>query len=286
MIGGIVQGLSNLTTGIMNWDQSKKQHKENMQFQKDQFEWQKQQAEIQRQREDTAIQRRAEDLRQAGFNPYLAENDGAQSTAASGGGFAGDTTDQRLELGDMSGLDPVSIVNSVYNVLRGKNQYEGEKADTVIKQNEALRQLELNKQNELETEYKKLQNSTEQKRKEEIEANIKNINARYNELMNNLNISKNWGIRTTDSLNPDVVTGWAAANVAKNAIDKASQKKDDGNSLSQQKRDYYQHMWKKELQRKSMRDVISQNWDLIPGKTFKEKKDNFINIVYYGKWNY
>lgn len=225
--GGIVQGLSNLTTGIMDYANSKKQHKENMAFQREQFDWQKKQAEIQRQREDTAIQRRAQDLRQAGFNPYLAENDGAQASPVSGGGFAGDTTDQSLNIGDVSGIDPVNIVNAVYNTLRGKNQYKRERYDTIIKKHEAGRQIELDKQNELETEYKRLNNAKTNQEREQIKENIKLIKKRYEVLEHDLNISKREGLRTNDAKDSTYNSTVAAGNQLINTGKDILQQQDD-----------------------------------------------------------
>lgn len=57
-IGGIVQGASNLATGLLNYNQQSKQ-----------FEYQKELNKLQMQREDTQYQRTVNDMRQAGLSP-------------------------------------------------------------------------------------------------------------------------------------------------------------------------------------------------------------------------
>lgn len=67
-----VGGLFNIGTGIANYFQQKKQ-----------FEYQKQLNERIMQREDTAVQRRAEDLKNAGLSQTLAAGGAAATTSAS-----------------------------------------------------------------------------------------------------------------------------------------------------------------------------------------------------------
>lgn len=57
-IGGVIQGVSNFATGLLNYNQQSKQ-----------FEYQKELNKLQMQREDTQYQRTVNDMRQAGLSP-------------------------------------------------------------------------------------------------------------------------------------------------------------------------------------------------------------------------
>lgn len=73
-IGGIVQGASNLATGLLNYNQQSKQ-----------FEYQKELNKLQMQREDTQYQRTVNDMRQAGLSPLAMQglNSSSPLTSAS-----------------------------------------------------------------------------------------------------------------------------------------------------------------------------------------------------------
>lgn len=104
-IGGIVQGASNLATGLLNYNQQSKQ-----------FEYQKELNKLQMQREDTQYQRTVTDMRQAGLSPLAMQglNSSSPLTSAPAPQF------------DLASVpDIVSLMSSVQEA-RNKNALDQE----------------------------------------------------------------------------------------------------------------------------------------------------------------
>lgn len=206
LLSGLNFGLNIAQTGYKHL-QNKKAYqleKDKLNFAKDQFTWQQKQADLTRAREDTAIQRRSEDLKKAGFNPYLTENMGANATTVSGGVSAG------ASYSPNTNFEKADYANAVINAMRNNEQLKKDKLETGMAQFEVDMQVTEKFRREYEALEQKEKAALTKEQRELVEKQKQKLQAEYDTIMHDLGIAKNWKIRTSDRLNSDVLTGWAA----------------------------------------------------------------------------
>ena len=188
-IGSMFGAIGDATIGGLNYAEQKKQNAIDNEFRErtyqEQFDFAKKQYEEQKLREDTAVQRRAKDLEQAGFNKLMASGQGANagSTVGTVSGGAGGQAPQ-LQLGIQQSID------TIYNALKMNSDISmSDMQKKLIEQEIISKQIESN----LDI------------------ANTKNIDAKTKEQLYNYNKSRNMNLRTTDAVDNRYNTAKAAA---------------------------------------------------------------------------
>lgn len=134
-IGGVVQGASNLATGLLNYNQQSKQ-----------FEYQKELNKLQMQREDTQYQRTVNDMRQAGLSPLAMQGLNSSSPLTSANAPQFDSAAIPDIVGIMSSvqearnkdeLDQQDIyakkLNNLYTSMDFENRLNESRADVISK---------------------------------------------------------------------------------------------------------------------------------------------------------
>ena len=179
MFGAVADGI----VGGLNYAEQKEYNKWSKDFAERNFDFQQKQYEEQKLREDTAIQRRAKDLEEAGFNKLMASGQGANA-----GSTVGTVTPTgqapQLQLGIQQSID------TIYNAL---------KMNADISMSDMQKKL-------IEQEIISKQISSNL----DI-ANTKNIDAKTKEQLYNYNKSRNMNLRTTDAVDNRYNTAKAAA---------------------------------------------------------------------------
>ena len=291
---GLLSGLGSLfnfgmgiaETGYKHLQNKKalQMEKEKMNFAREQFNWQKQQADITREREDNAIQRRSADLKKAGFNPYLTENMGAGASTVSGGVSAGASYNPDRSGGDTAKLD---LANNIINMMRNKNQLDKEKAETTLTQFDANNLVTEKFRREWEAIEQKEKAKLTKAQREQLEQQKRNLKAQYNEVMHNIGLSKRWGIRTSDHLNSDVITGWATINEAKAQAEEAKRREEEKDQKSKPYDKYMDESTMNDIRKAHANgmslDTILDKWGHhIKGKNRKEKAQYLLDNILRG----
>lgn len=191
-IGSVISGLGGIGIGAANAALSDKLSKANLEFQKETLNYQKQlQREI-FQREDNAIQRRASDILAAGGNPALAySGDGA------GSGQSVDTITPKSTPTDLSLLQ-----SSLSQFQNGLAQFkQNQLTDASIKKLESDVGL-----NDTTVKVKLAEELLLMERKATTIAEKRLLHAQRQEILHNIEVSKNRG-STTKETAPSLLTG-------------------------------------------------------------------------------
>ena len=216
-LGSIFGAISDGIVGGLNYKAQKEYNDWAKDFSertyREQFDFAKQQYEEQKLREDTAVQRKAKDLEQAGFNKLMAAGQGANagSTVGTVSGTAGGQAPQ-LELGIQQSID------TIYNAL---------------KMNSDLSMSDMQKK------LIEQQIISEQIKSDLDISNAKNIDAKTKEILYNYNKSRNMNLRTTDAVEQKYNTAKAViAETTKAAAEGIKNAQDSYNRNRKAKQEY------------------------------------------------
>lgn len=169
MFGALADGI----VGGLNYEEQKKFNEWQKDFSERNFQFQQHQYEEQKQREDTAVQRRAADLEQAGFNKLMAAGQGANAGSTVGTVSPAGQAPQ-LQLGIQQSID------TIYNALKMKNDLSMSETQRRLIEEQIL---------------------TEATNRDLAISNAENIDAKTKEILYNYNKSRDLGLRTTDTMN-------------------------------------------------------------------------------------
>lgn len=166
--GAIADGI----VGGLNYKNQKEYQEWNEDFSERNLQFQQQQYEEQKQREDTAVQRRAQDLEQAGFNKLMAAGQGANAGSTVGAVSPSGQAPQ-LQLGIQQSID------TIYNALKMTNDLS---------------------MSEMQRKLIEQQIISEATNRDLTIANEKNVSQKTKEMLYNYNKSRDLGLRTTDTM--------------------------------------------------------------------------------------
>lgn len=157
--GGLLGGVFGIIQNERNISFQKEQNEKQMAWNREQFDYQKGLNTLTMQREDNAVQRRAQDMKQAGINPLLAAGAPAQATSmqTGGGQNAGTAPHQDRNPGE----DAINGAMTALQILGTKKNVEQQEA-TIAKTKQ-------------ETENLKAENPNIAKQGTAIESNINKI---------------------------------------------------------------------------------------------------------------
>ena len=172
-IGSMFGALADGIVGGLNYEEQKKYNEWAQDFSERNLQFQQYQYEDQKQREDTAVQRRAADLEQAGFNKLMAAGQGANAGSTVGTVSPGGQAPQ-LQLGIQQSID------TIYNALKMKNDLSMSETQRRLIEEQIL---------------------TEATNRDLAISNAENIDAKTKEILYNYNKSRDLGLRTTDTMN-------------------------------------------------------------------------------------
>lgn len=171
-IGSMFGALADGIVGGLNYEEQKKYNEWAKDFSERNLQFQQYQYEDQKNREDTAVQRRAEDLEQAGFNKLMAAGQGANAGSTVGTVSPGGQAPQ-LQLGIQQSID------TIYNALKMKNDLSMSETQRRLIEEQIL---------------------TEATNRDLAISNAENIDAKTKEILYNYNKSRDLGLRTTDTM--------------------------------------------------------------------------------------
>ena len=182
-LGSMFGAISDGIVGGLNYAEQKDYNEWSKDFAERNFNFQQKQYEEQKLREDTAVQRRAKDLEEAGFNKLMASGQGANAGSTVGTVSPTGQAPQ-LQLGIQQSID------TIYNAL---------KMNADISMSDMQKKLI-----EQEIISKHISSNLDI-------ANAKNIDAKTKEILYNYNKSRNMNLRTTDAVDNRYNTAKAAA---------------------------------------------------------------------------
>lgn len=211
MFGALADGI----VGGLNYEEQKKYNKWAQDFSERNFQFQQQQYEEQKQREDTAVQRRAKDLEQAGFNKLMAAGQGANAGSTVGTVSPGGQAPQ-LQLGIQQSID------TIYNALTTQQNIAQSKTQQQLTESQILGQQATTKK--INKEIEKIYNDTlktDAERNKIISDMMKTDAERLRTEqqrqidMYNYQKSRGQGLRTTDGIPNNITQSmWIAGSKA------------------------------------------------------------------------
>lgn len=217
MFGAIADG----AIGGLNYEEQKKQNAIDNEFRertyKEQFDFAKQQYEEQKLREDNAVQRRAADLEQAGFNKLMAAGQGANagSTVGTVSGGPGGQAPQ-LQLGIQQSIDTIyNALATQQNISQTKTQEELTEAQ-ILGEQTATEHVK----KEIEKIYNDILKTDAERNKiisDMMKADAERLRTEQQRQIEYYNYlkSRGMGLRTTDGIPSNITqAGWIAGTKA------------------------------------------------------------------------
>lgn len=201
-LGSIFGAIGDAAIGKLNYEEQKKQNEWQRNFTEktynEQFDFAKQQYNEQKQREDNAVQRRVQDLKRVGMNELM-----AAGQAANAGGMVGTTGANAGGEAPQLQMQIQQSIDSIYNALKMTNELAISEQQKKLIEAQVLGEYE---------------NQNLTKEQKEV------INARKQEILYNLDKSRNLGLRTTDAMNTNINTLIGATNTFKDELEDATEK--------------------------------------------------------------
>lgn len=192
-LNGIIGNSLSYNTSEKNRKAQKEQFEKNMAFQREQFDYLKEQNELTRQREDTAIQRRAEDYKNAGMNYLLAGNDGASATSTGTTSFSGtDAAQSNYQYRDVGIPDALRAVNDIYNTMRNKTELNIKRNENLLLEERIKTQVEETLNKSYDSLLKQRQSAKTDSERKKIDKEIEILEQERLRIMHDLGIAKKW----------------------------------------------------------------------------------------------
>lgn len=209
----ILGGLGSMFSSLLNYKENREQKDFNNQLALNQFEYQKNLNQQIMDREDNAIQRRANDLREAGLNPLLAGNGDGAGAGGSAVGSSVRGNEEAAQIADLGSISTAMISNmaETQNIAKSK-------AETSLTNAKYLTEIEKAGNVKIDTLLKKSQNAKTKAEKDKIREEIKSIQKNIEKIEHDLRLSQKYGIRTGDLLNTQYNTTKAIYNEFKEKV--------------------------------------------------------------------
>ncbi|WP_295163595.1 hypothetical protein [uncultured Brachyspira sp.] len=150
-------------TGIFTGIGDLIQNKKNFNLQKEQFNYQKELNEKIMQREDSAIQRRAADMKEAGFTKWGASGSPAASTPVTSAPAP------------QSNIDFSGLLNSLAGFMNARTQAKAQKADERLKNQEIINMQDELKSNDINRTKAVSETNLTDKQRERLEKEIEDL---------------------------------------------------------------------------------------------------------------